>query len=198
MIKKSLKIVIPLLSVIVVLLIFASGGHFKAKYEITEKTLKSVNKSSYVGDDSIIRSNNEKLGNGDLGIRCGKSVKLGTYVAIDTFDIKEKVVSNNLDIFHIISPSKQYELIVYKEKEEDVDNYTLLDQPVWYVWGIRSTNPDVCTTRGIKILQSKRDIKKKTQIEFSGSKSEITIDRCTMNFQFDCGLLTEVYMHVSN
>lgn len=196
MIKKSLKIIIPLITVIVVLLIFASGGHFKAKYEITEKTLKSVTKSSYTGNDSTVKSSSQKLGDGDLGIECGKVIKLGTCVAIDTFEIKEKVVSNNMDIAHIISPSRQYELIVYKEKEEDVDNYSILDQPVWYVWGIRSTNPDVATTRGIQIIQSKRDIKKKTQIEFSGNKPEIIINGCTIRFQFDCGLLTEVYMHV--
>lgn len=195
MIKKIISIIVPIILVITFLLIFSCGGTFKAKYEISKKILESVKQSNYVGNDSTC-SGNSALCDGDLGIKCGSNVKLGTYVSLDSFTIVDKISQNNLDILHVLSPSKQYELIVYKEIEDDVDNLTVLDQPLWYVWGIRSTNPNVSTTRDIMIGSSKKTIKNNTGLSFTGSKGYMNINGCEVYYQFDSSLLTEVYMHV--
>lgn len=187
--KKKIFIgIIGILTLYLCMFIYSVGGSFKPKYEITDKVLDSIEIKDFVGNYELSVSKNDKMSKADLGFKCGENIyKLGTLMSLKHFNVLDEKETEYIRIQHLLSPSRQYEIIAYQ-------SLTVEDQSQWYIWGLRSMSPNVFTTRGIRIGDTKSEINDNTGLNLK--QEEYTVDGATLCFNFNSGILTEVYMHV--
>lgn len=186
--KKILIGIVCCLILYMCMFIYSIGGSFKPRYEITDKVLDSIEIKDFVGNYEMSISKNEKMSKADLGFKCGENVyKLGTLMSLKHFNVLSEKETEYIRIQHLLSPSRQYEIIAYQ-------SLTAEDTSQWYIWGLRSMSPNVYTTRGIRIGDTKSYIQNKVGLKLK--QEEYNVEGATICFNFNSGVLTEVFMHV--
>lgn len=168
--------------------LYSMGGSFTPKWEINDKKLSTLSPPTFKGNDYMTSEITVNMNESDLGIKCGDTVyKLGTMRQIKSFKTIAEAETDTAYVKHVLSPSCQYELVCYQDKETE-------DATLWYIYGIRTTSPNVYTTHGAKIGATRSEIKKVTGLNLK--KETYDVKGATINFNFSSGVLTEVYMHV--
>lgn len=171
--KKLYKVIVMSVVVFIIVIVFGivllGSGGFKPKWEINEKTAKRLVASNFYNPDNV-------------GLQCGQvEIKLGDVVNPYDYSIDDNYNVNGNEYYHLVAPSKRYELLTQKY------------EGCYYVVALRTTNPGVYDNNGFEVFKTRDELasimklKNSRIIEFEDSN-------VVTKLQFSSDILCEIYM----
>lgn len=190
--KRIVRILLVMTLGILGALIFFNSGSFKPRHVVTERALERLVENKSIRQDlyPITDRNQSQFIEGITTEDCGivydnEFITLGDTIDLKVYNLQyEKALDSDNSVGVFYHQSKSFEVIGVGNVE---DGYR--------VWSIHTTNPEVKSSRGVKLLETKKSLESCYPEVFNWKGyQEFEVQDAVIGFTFQSGLFVEYWV----